>query len=43
MHKLYSWSQTFWGDLICCFIIAVAGWILFYALMWLLWIVGVMP
>lgn len=41
--KLYEWSQTFWGDLLCGLAIAIAGWVLFYALMWILWIMGVMP
>ena len=41
IRKLYEWSQTFWGDLLCCLAMAIAGWVLFYALIWALWISGV--
>ena len=42
IRKLYEWSQTFWGDLLCCLAIGIAGWVLFYFIMWILWIMGVM-
>ena len=39
--KLYAWSQTFWGDLIVSLVLGLAGFAIFYAVIWGLWIMGV--
>ena len=41
LRKLYAWSQTFWGDLIVGRVIGLAGFAIFYGLIWALWISGV--